>query len=150
MTIAQRRMVEARTPETGLGALLRETYMAFNRAFRAELGVHGLTFGQFRHLRILGEVDGIAQAELSARIGIPRAESTGVLEALEAAGLIRRVRDAEDRRRQLVFLTPKGRALGPKMSACAQRINRLARTGLDASEQALLFDLLARVRSNLA
>ena len=133
----------------GLGGLLRETYMAFNRAFRAELGVYEITFGQFRHLRHLTEEDGISQAELSKRIGIPKAESTGVLESMEQADLITRRRDPRDGRHRLVFLTPKARALQPRMRDCAEKVNGLARTGLSAAEEEVLFDLLDRVKHNL-
>ena len=136
-------------PAVGLGGLLRETYMAFNRAFRAELAGHEITFGQFRHLQQLAEKDGIPQAELSKRIGIPKAESTGVLESMDQADLITRRRDPHDRRQRLVFLTPKARALQPRMRACAEKVNGLARTGLTASEEEVLFDLLDRVKHNL-
>ena len=144
------RAYEGHSPEVGLGMLLRDTNIAFNRVLRAGLGRHEVTFGQFQHLRHLWEADGISQVELSRRIGIAKAESTGVIESLERLALIRRERDAADARRLLVFLTPKGRALQPPLWACAKEVNRLARMGLSPSDAAKLFQLLAHVRRNLA
>ena len=143
------RAYERHSPDVGLGMLLRDTNIAFNRTLRTELARHDVTFGQFQHLRHLWEEDGISQAELSRRIGIAKAESTGVIESLERVGLIRRERDASDARRLLVFLTPKGRALRPALWACAKKVNRLARTGLNPSDAAKLFQLLEHVRRNL-
>ena len=144
------RAYEGHSPDVGLGMLLRDTNIAFNRMLRCELGRHDVTFGQFQHLRHLWEEEGICQVELSRRIGIAKAESTGVIESLERVALIRRERDASDARRLLVFLTPKGRALRPPLWACARKVNRLARTGLNSSDAAKLFQLLDHVRRNLA
>jgi DNA-binding MarR family transcriptional regulator len=140
---------EETLPEAGLGMALRETYFAFNRVFRAELGKHDVTFGQYRHLKCLFEEDGISQAELSKRIGITKAESTEVIESMDRADLIRRHRDETDRRRLLVFLTPRGRALRPKLDSCAKKVNRLARLDLNREEAILFFDLLDRIRKQL-
>jgi DNA-binding MarR family transcriptional regulator len=138
-----------RSLDVGLGMLLRETNIAFNRALRTELGAHDITFGQFQHLHQLWKEDGISQAELSKRIGIARAESTGVIDSLEQGSLIRRKRDPGDGRRLMVFLSPKGRALQPLLWDCAKNVNRQARDGLSVAETAQLFDLLDRVRLNL-
>ena len=42
-----------RTPNIGLGLLLRTADMTFNRALRGELAARGVTFSQFQHLRHL-------------------------------------------------------------------------------------------------
>lgn len=65
---------------------MRNANIAFNRALRVELGAHGITFGQFQHLYRLWSEDGISQVELSTRIGITKAESTGVIASLEQRG----------------------------------------------------------------
>jgi hypothetical protein len=66
----------ARPPKTGIGMLLRDADSAFNRYLTAQLAVHGVTFGQFQHLRNLWVEDGLTQAELSRRIGIEMASSS--------------------------------------------------------------------------
>ena len=109
----------ARPPKTGIGMLLRDADTAFNRYLTAQLAAHRVTFGQFQHLRNLWVEDGLTQAELSRRIGIEMASSTAILDSLAAGQLITRVRNAADRRKINVFLTPSGAALEKALMACA-------------------------------
>src|ERR1700749_1733636 len=91
-------------PDIGLGMKLRDGNAVFNKALREELARHDITFSQYQHLRQLWQEDGLAQVELSRRIGIETASSTAVIDQLEKLGLIRRRRDAADRRRIIVSL----------------------------------------------
>jgi DNA-binding MarR family transcriptional regulator len=136
-------------PAVGLGMLLRSTDMSFNRALREELGGHGVTFSQFQHLRQLWEEDGLTQVAISRRIGIQMASSTSVLDSLERARLIRRIRQAEDRRKINVFLTPVGRALKSPLMAAAVRVNARARRGISTDAMAMLFRNLEAIAANL-
>jgi len=121
-------------PKIGLGMLLRDANAVFNRVLREELSQHGISFSQYQHLRQLWHADGLAQVELSRRIGIETASSTAVIDQLEKLGLIRRKRDADDRRRIIVTLTPAGRALEKPLDDCAIAVNLRARDGLSKAE----------------
>ena len=136
-------------PEVGIGALLRRADMDFNRLLRLKLAVFEISFSQFQHLLKLWSEDGLNQAELARRIGIEKAGSTMVLDSLEQRGLVRRVRDADDRRKLKVFLTEAGAALEPDLRACAKAANRIARRGLSDDEVLALFDLVKRVNDNV-
>ena len=138
----------ARPPKTGIGMLLRDADSAFNRYLTAQLAVHGVTFGQFQHLRNLWVEDGLTQAELSRRIGIEMASSTAILDSLEAGKLITRVRNAADRRKINVFLTPAGTALEKALMACAADANKRASKGLSKAEVAHLFALAGQIIEN--
>jgi DNA-binding MarR family transcriptional regulator len=138
----------ARPPKTGIGMLLRDADSAFNRYLTAQLAVHGVTFGQFQHLRNLWVEDGLTQAELSRRIGIEMASSTAILDSLEAGKLITRVRNAADRRKINVFLTPAGAALEKALMTCATHANKRASKGLSKAEVAHLFTLAGRIIEN--
>jgi DNA-binding MarR family transcriptional regulator len=142
---AARRLV----PRVGLGALLRNADMAFNRVLREELARHDVSFSQFQHLWQLWQSDGLAQVELSRRIGIETASSTAVIDQLEKRRLITRERDTADRRRINVTLTPAGRALQRPLTECAAAVNRLARRGLTQAQVAMLFDLVETIVGNL-
>ena len=139
----------SRPPAIGLGMLLRAADSIFNRHLRDALAQHDVTFGQFQHLRNLWVENGLNQAELSRRIGIEMASSTAILESLEARRLITRVRNAADRRKINVFLTPAGAALKKPLMACAARVNRKARRGLTDAELAGVFALVGRIIANL-
>jgi MarR family transcriptional regulator, organic hydroperoxide resistance regulator len=138
----------ARPPKTGIGMLLRDADAAFNRYLRARLALHGVTFGQFQHLRNLWVENGLTQAELSRRIGIEMASSTAILDSLESEKLITRVRNAADRRKINVFLTPAGAALEAPLMACAADANKRASKGLTKAEVAQLFAVAGRIIEN--
>jgi MarR family transcriptional regulator, organic hydroperoxide resistance regulator len=136
-------------PDIGLGMLLRDANATFNRVLREELARHDITFSQYQHLRQLWQADGSAQVELSRRIGIETASSTSVIDQLEKLGLIRRQRDAGDRRRIIVTLTPAGRALEKPLDGGAMVVNMRARAGLSKAEVAALFDSIGKIIDNL-
>jgi len=136
-------------PEVGLGMLLRSADSAFNRVLRTRLARYGVSFSEFQHLRQLWDEEGLTQVELSRRIGIERASSTAVIDRLLRRGLIRRSRDGHDRRKILVFLTPRGAALRGRLWPCAIDTNRLAYAGLGSRDRRTLFRLLTAVVHNL-
>ena len=136
-------------PNIGLGQLLREADMVFNRALRDELARHNATFSQYQHLRQLWKDDGLAQNELSRRIGIETASSTTVLDQLDKRGLIRRQRDPKDRRRIVVRLTPAGRALEGPLDDCAIAVNGRARARLSQAQISALFDTVEIIIQNI-
>jgi MarR family transcriptional regulator, organic hydroperoxide resistance regulator len=138
-----------RPPAIGIGMLLREADMGFNRYLRQELADHEVTFGQFQHLRNLWVENGLTQAELSRRVGIEMASSTAILDSLEAEALITRVRNATDRRKINVFLTPAGAALKKPLMACAAKANKHARKGLTDAQLATVFEHVGRIIENL-
>ena len=143
-----RREPAPRPPKTGIGMLLRDADAAFNRYLRSRLAVHGVTFGQFQHLRNLWVEDGLTQAELSRRIGIEMASSTAILDSLESEQLVTRVRNVSDRRKINVFLTEAGAALEAPLMACAADANQRASKGLSKAEVAQLFGLGGRIIEN--
>lgn len=140
---------DERLPDVGLGLLLREADQSFNRLLRGKLAEHGVTFGQFQHLRHLWAEDRLTQVEISRRIGIEKASSTSIVDSLEKAGLITRERDAGDRRKMRIALTPEGRGLELRLWDCARQTNRIAAAGFKPAEMAALFAGLNRVIENL-
>jgi MarR family transcriptional regulator, organic hydroperoxide resistance regulator len=144
----RRRKAPARPPKTGIGMLLREADSAFNRYLTTCLARHGVTFGQFQHLRNLWVENGLTQAELSRRIGIEMASSTAILDSLEGARLVTRVRNATDRRKINVFLTQAGAALEVPLMACAADANKRASKGLSKTEVTQLFALAGQIIEN--
>jgi MarR family transcriptional regulator, organic hydroperoxide resistance regulator len=136
-------------PDIGLGMKLRDGNAVFNKALREELANHDITFSQYQHLRQLWHEDGLAQVELSRRIGIETASSTAVIDQLEKLGFISRNRDAGDRRRIIVHLTGAGRALEKPLDGCAVAVNLRARHGLTNAQLASLFETVGKIIENL-
>ncbi len=81
------------------------------RLYRPLLDELGLTYPQYLVMLVLWEQAPAGVGELSARLHLDSGTLTPLLKRLEAAGLVRRQRSAEDERRVEVSLTPKGQAL---------------------------------------
>jgi DNA-binding MarR family transcriptional regulator len=82
------------------------------QAFEAYSGVHvrklGLTGAQFDILATLGNTPGMTCKELGEKTLITKGTLTGVLDRMEARGLIRRTASDADRRQVFVVLTAQG------------------------------------------
>ena len=111
---------------------------------------HGLTVPQYHALRELFNEEHITQRELSARLSTTEPAVLGTLRRMEEQRLVKRERDATDRRKVNVSLTPRGRALREPLHAHAQRLNTAMRRGLSEREVRQFQSLLARVEANLS
>lgn len=93
------------------------------RRARERLARHGVTPVQYAVLRVLWEGDGRSGAELGARIALDSATITGLVDRLEAAGLVARRGDESDRRVHRVFLAERGRALREPLDTAMDALN---------------------------
>jgi MarR family transcriptional regulator, organic hydroperoxide resistance regulator len=93
------------------------------RRAREKLAAHGVTPTQYAVLKVLWEQDGQSAAELGARLLIDSATITGVVDRLQAAGLLERLPHSQDRRVHTLSLTSQGRALQPPLDAAMDRLN---------------------------
>jgi DNA-binding MarR family transcriptional regulator len=126
-----------------IAALLDGLVRRQRRASKADLDV---THGQLRVLRILDNADrALRLSELANQLGIVPRSATTVVDDLEAAGLVARKPDPDDRRATLVNLTPAG----TKLLTTIRRHRRDAMVSLverlEPSEQAELLRLLNRL-----
>lgn len=79
------------------------------RYFYPRLEHIGLTRGQPKMLRFLGENDGCRQKDIADRFYLRAASVSGILDTLEKDGLIERRRNPHSRRETLIFLTELGK-----------------------------------------
>lgn len=91
-----------------LGYNLRRAHMCTWRQYVAEIGEKNIRPGLFSLLVLVGANPGIAQIELGTHLGIDKASIVALLDRLEKAGLLDRLRSTRDRRRQGIFLTARG------------------------------------------
>jgi DNA-binding MarR family transcriptional regulator len=108
------------------------------RLVNASLAQDGARRQHFTVLASLSEQGPASQADLGRRLSIDRSDLHALLAELEGDGLVARVRDERDRRRNVVTLTRAGRGV-------------LARLGkrIDAAQDALLEPLSAGERREL-
>ncbi|MBL8312836.1 MAG: MarR family transcriptional regulator [Rubrivivax sp.] len=79
--------------------------------FLQETEAHGITPVQFATLQTVHNQVGIDQRTLAARIGLDTSTVAGVVDRLEARGLLLRSASPQDRRVRLLSLTPDGAQL---------------------------------------
>jgi DNA-binding MarR family transcriptional regulator len=84
---------------------------AFSRFYRPTLDRLGLTYPQFVVMMVLWEQQKTTMKALSDEVQLESNTLTPLLKKLEAAGLVRRTRNAEDERVLDVEVTEKGMAL---------------------------------------
>lgn len=89
---------------------LVETYFAILSPADRHIRGLGLTPSQFDVIVTLGGTEGMTCKELSEKTLVTKGTLTGVLDRLEAKGLIERIPSREDRRAIFIRLTPKGEA----------------------------------------
>ncbi len=83
-------------------------YQAFETYSAAQIRQFGLTPPQFDIVATLGNTPGLTPKELGEKTLITKGTLTGIVDRLEARGLVRRVPSPTDGRSQIVQLTRKG------------------------------------------
>lgn len=96
------------TAETSIGILLARLGQIADRHARATLAAHDFSPRQLRILDLLSKREVISQRELGQTMHIDTSTIVHLLNPMERAGLIARTRDAADRRRHVVSITPSG------------------------------------------
>ena len=117
--------------------------------FEARAEALDITASQLQVMYRLWQGDGILTSTLTRDVGSDGGTITGLLDRLEAKGLIRRERSAEDRRAVRVFLTPAGRELERPLMGILDTINEQALEGFSPEERLQLVAALRRVGENL-
>ena len=85
--------------------------LAMTKLYKPLLDELGLTYPQYLLMLVLWEGDGLMVSELGQRLYLDSGTLTPLLKRLEAAGLVSRMRAAEDERRVHIHLTAAGRKL---------------------------------------
>ena len=148
---AKRRAVaEAELPFTeSVGYQVRATHRALQRFLQFKIEPHGITTGMWYFLRALWHEDGLTQRELSNRVGTMEPTTLSAILVMEKKGLVRRVRNADDRRKWHIHLTPKGRAAKARLLPLAREVVDTAVQNLSRSEVTQLLKNLAEVQNSL-
>jgi DNA-binding MarR family transcriptional regulator len=136
-------------PRLSSGYLVRDAHRAFQRLLGRRISPFGVSRGQWYFLRVLWLSDGLSQRALSARVGMMEPTTVIALRSMERAGLIRRVRSADDRRKVEVWLTAKAKRLRNELLAVARTITAEAENGIAPRDLAAFRAIIARMTANL-
>jgi DNA-binding MarR family transcriptional regulator len=150
-------MDELSTPPSGgsidplvelIGFRLSTATVLFHAAIADRLGVSATDVKCYSILRQTGP---ITAGELAERTSLTTGAITGVIDRLERAELVRRVRDPHDRRRivlEMVHNAERERAIGALYEPLGRRINELV-GHYDAAQHATLLDFLLKASTIL-
>ena len=129
--IRQRKPFSSRAEE-GVVALVR-TADLLRRALTGVVEPEGITLQQYNVLRILrgAGTEGLPTLEIAGRLVEHAPGVTRLLDRLQAKGLVRRQRSAEDRREIRCWITPGGLDLLARLDPAVQEAARRFMSPLD-------------------
>jgi MarR family transcriptional regulator, organic hydroperoxide resistance regulator len=146
----RRAVAEAELPfADSVGYQVRATHRALQRFLQFKIEPHGITPGMWYFLRALWHEDGLTQRELSVRVGTMEPTTLSAILVMEKKGLVRRVRNADDRRKWHIHLTPKGRTAKARLLPLAREVVDTAVQNLSRGEVAQLLKSLTEVQKSL-
>ncbi|MBQ9290606.1 MAG: radical SAM mobile pair system MarR family transcriptional regulator [Clostridia bacterium] len=115
----------------------------------AEKNIDAFNGPQGRILYVLWQQDGVPIKAVSDACGLAITSLTTMLERMENQGLIRREADAKDRRKTLLYLTDRARALKEEYDAVSEEMGSLYYRDFTEEEIRQFEGYLARIQHNL-
>ena len=116
-----------------------------HRLLTKRLATAGARGYHFRLLAALEEFGPASQARLGGRAGLDRSDVVAALNDLAARGLVERTPDPADRRRNIVTITPAGRAHLRRLDRLLAGVQDELLAPLSPAERAELVRLLTRI-----
>jgi MarR family transcriptional regulator for hemolysin len=133
-----------------LGRRLVFTAKVLRDAFEATLATSDGSLATWIVLSALSDLEFVTQASLASHVHLEGATITHHIDRLEAAGLVRRLVDPDDRRARRLELTPAGIELHERLLAAVIELERTAMSGLDDGDLLTLERCLRTIQANLA
>ena len=115
----------------------------------AERKIEAFNGAQGRILYVLFQEDGVPIKTVSEKCGLAITSLTTMLERMEKSGLILRRQDSGDKRKTLLFLTDKARALEKDYVAVSEEMGDIYYQGFTDEEVRAAEGYLDRIRLNL-
>lgn len=134
--------------DDSLGFLLNCAAFAMRRGLEQRLAKHGLTAPQWAVLARLWEENVQSPSVIGRNLHFDRPTITGIVDRLEKKGLVRKTREAEDRRVVRIHLTARGREMERQLPPYAREVNRVAAQGMSEAEVERLKGSLRRIWDN--
>ncbi|MBN3781024.1 MarR family transcriptional regulator [Burkholderia sp. Ac-20345] len=128
-----------------LGYNVRRAYLVVQTHFDAQMEIFKLRQGDFAVLSTLRRNPRITQKALAEALAIAPPNLATLLERLESSGLLTRMRSTDDKRIQLVALTPQGAKLHTVALKAARKADDAAIHRLSGNERVQLKQLLSKI-----
>ncbi len=132
-------------PDALPGYYIRRLHQIAVAIFLQETEAHGLTPVQFAALSKVGQTPGLDQRTLAGSIGLDTSTIAGVVDRLQARGLMQRSASAQDRRVRLLTLSDEGQALLSAIEPDMRRAQQRILEPLPAAERAQFMRMLRQL-----
>lgn len=109
----------------------------------------GLHPSQGHILHLLGRREGFSQSELTAMMKVAAPTVSGILNRMDAAGLIERRADSDDERVARVYLTRRGRRKVDAVRRVVDEAEHILIDGLTRAQLRSVHTILRKLRDNL-
>lgn len=129
-----------------LSILIKKSSLQFDKYANQLLAQQDLTASQFKIMLVLYYSDHpVCQAEIEAKFNMTNPTVTGLVQKLEAKGLISRVVKAEDRRVKQLVLTPLAMERKEELLSIERYMEEMMTKRLSAEEKEQLCTLLTKL-----
>ncbi|MFP1631053.1 MarR family winged helix-turn-helix transcriptional regulator [Zhengella sp. ZM62] len=135
--------------DESVGYQIRQTQRLVQRYLQQKIEPYGVTPGMWYFLRALWHQDGMTQRELSLVVGTMEPTTLTAIKSMERRGLVRRVKNADDRRKINIYLTRRGHALRRELLPLAREVVEHSVEGFSDAERAAFLGHLRAVQDNL-
>jgi MarR family transcriptional regulator, organic hydroperoxide resistance regulator len=102
-----------------LAYLLAQANREINRQLEARLSKEGVPVEQWRILKVLGDGSGHSMGELADAVLLNHPTLTKMIDRMISDALVYRVQDPTDRRKVLMFVSDRGKALSKRLNSLA-------------------------------
>jgi DNA-binding MarR family transcriptional regulator len=124
-------------------------YTESRRLTKDEARRHDLTGPQLTVIKLLSGIGDLSLTELSENMQTRNSTVTGIIDRMEAAGLVKRVRSETDRRVVMIRLTAHGRTLARNVPIEPMQAFRRALETLSGNEQKALLKILSKLEKQI-
>lgn len=136
--------------EIPIWVLMKITEKEIERRLNDKAVELGLTSAQMQVLHFICRKSGeICQKDMESRFDLTHATVSGIVDRLEAKGFIETKADARDKRRKVIFATPKAHACNEATHGYIINSDRQMMHGFTEEEQKQMRDFLTRILNNV-
>ncbi len=137
-------------PRATMESLLMASSRGLRRAYDNRLAGLGLKISEAYLLPHVHDQGPMTQTQLAENLGLGRAATGALVDALERKGLVERSPDPGDRRVWLVATTQAAAPVVEEITVIGSALRDQAWSGISRAERRQLIDTLRRLQDNLA
>ena len=141
----------AATPYLRIGFLVHDVSRMRRTLFDQAVKPLGITRAQWWALANLSrhEPEGMIQSDLARVLDVGKVTIGGLIDRLEAGGLVERRQDSEDRRLRRIFITDRGYRVIDQMSEVGRQLNTDIMKGIPFDQIHVAEEVMHQMKENL-